>query len=144
MAMFGQFMRMRMFRAVLAVNMDMGVGQEDIADIFRLNQKLPELLYNSSIAVFITSIDHHPTTLNGIQPGVHNSIARIVSQPISSHLFVRIKVYIVKSILNPKIIQIGLKAVLSGKASIHKEAFFVVPFFETAVVEQFQVVLNAL
>ncbi len=46
------------------------------------------------------------------------------------------------SIYNPKIIQISLKSILSGKADIHQEAFFAIPFFETAIVEQLQVVLN--
>ena len=43
---------------------------------------------------------------------------------------------------NSKIIQISLKAVLGGEAGVHKEAFFVIPFFETTVVEQFQIVLD--
>ena len=46
------------------------------------------------------------------------------------------------SIYNPKIIQISLKSILSGKAGVHKEAFFAIPFFEAAIVEQLQVVLN--
>jgi len=43
---------------------------------------------------------------------------------------------------NSKIIQIGLKAVLGGEAGVQKKAFFVIPFFEAAVVEQFQIVLD--
>ena len=46
------------------------------------------------------------------------------------------------SICNPKVIQISLKAILCGKAGIHKETFFVIPFLEAAIVEQFQVILD--
>ena len=46
------------------------------------------------------------------------------------------------SICNPKVIQVSLKAILGGEAGVHKEAFFVIPFFKTAVVEQLQIVLN--
>ena len=45
-------------------------------------------------------------------------------------------------VFDSEVIQISLKAVLGGEAGVHKEAFFVIPFFETAVVEQFQVVLD--
>ena len=38
--------------------------------------------------------------------------------------------------LDIEIVQISLKAVLGGEASVHQETLFVVPFFETAVVEQ--------
>jgi len=46
------------------------------------------------------------------------------------------------SILNSKVIQISLKPILSGEAGIHEEAFFVIPFFEAAVVEQLQIILD--
>ena len=45
-------------------------------------------------------------------------------------------------IQNSEIIQIGFKTVLGGEACVHKEALFVVPFFEAAVVEQLQVILD--
>ena len=35
-----------------------------------------------------------------------------------------------------------LKAVLGGEAGVHEVAFDLVPFFETAVVEQFQIILD--
>ena len=45
-------------------------------------------------------------------------------------------------ICNPKIVQIRLKALPGGWAGVHKETFFAPPFFETAVVEQPQIILN--
>ena len=45
-------------------------------------------------------------------------------------------------IVDSKIIQVGLKAVLGGEASVHEETFFAIPFFEAPVVEQFQIVLD--
>jgi hypothetical protein len=39
-------------------------------------------------------------------------------------------------IRNPEIIQVCFEPVLGGEAGVHKEAFFVIPFFETAVIEQ--------
>ena len=50
--------------------------------------------------------------------------------------------YILLLIYNSEIIQISFKAVLGGKAGVHKEAFFAIPFFEAAVVEQLQVILD--
>ena len=35
-----------------------------------------------------------------------------------------------------------LKAILGGEAGVHKEAFFTIPFFEAAVVEQLKIVLD--
>ena len=46
------------------------------------------------------------------------------------------------SICDSKIIQISFEAVLCCEAGVHQEAFFVIPFFETSVVEQLQVVLD--
>ena len=45
-------------------------------------------------------------------------------------------------VVNPEIIQISLKAVLGGEAGVHEEAFFVIPFFKTTVIKQFQIVLD--
>jgi len=45
-------------------------------------------------------------------------------------------------IYNFKIVQICLKSVLRCQAGIHQKSFFVIPFFETAVVEQLQIVFN--
>ena len=50
--------------------------------------------------------------------------------------------FILRLICNSEIVQVSLKAILGSEAGVHKEAFFVVPFFEAAVVEQFQIVLN--
>lgn len=47
-----------------------------------------------------------------------------------------------KLVRNSKVIQIRLKAVLGGEAGVHEEAFFSIPFFEAAVVEQLQVILD--
>ena len=46
------------------------------------------------------------------------------------------------AIYNSKVVQISLKPILGGEAGVHEEAFFVVPFFEAAVVEQLQVILD--
>jgi hypothetical protein len=46
------------------------------------------------------------------------------------------------SICDSKVIQIRLKAILGGEASIHEEAFFSIPFFEATVVEQLQIILD--
>lgn len=43
---------------------------------------------------------------------------------------------------NPKVIQIGFELILRCKAGVHEEAFFTIPFFETTVVEWFQIVLD--
>ena len=45
-------------------------------------------------------------------------------------------------IRNSKIVQIGLKSILGSEAGIHKIPFLTIPFFEAAVVEQFQVILD--
>ncbi len=44
---------------------------------------------------------------------------------------------------NPKVIQIRFESVLGNKAGVHQEAFLTIPFFEAAVVEQLQIVLNS-
>ena len=46
------------------------------------------------------------------------------------------------SVNNSKVIQIRLKPVLGGEAGVHQEPFFPIPFFEAAVVEQLQIVLD--
>ena len=45
-------------------------------------------------------------------------------------------------IRNSKIIQIGFEMILGGEAGVHEEAFLVIPFFEAAVVEQLQIILD--
>ena len=46
------------------------------------------------------------------------------------------------SVRNSKIVQVCLKSILGGEAGVHKEAFFVVPLFESAIVKQLQVILD--
>ena len=45
-------------------------------------------------------------------------------------------------IKNPEVVQVGLEAVLGSQAGVHQEAPLMIPFLETPVVEQLQVILD--
>lgn len=45
-------------------------------------------------------------------------------------------------IYNPKIIQICFIFVLCGQTGIRQIAFFIVPFFQSSIIEHLQIVLN--
>ena len=83
-------------------------------------------------SITITNYRHHFHSISN-----HFDITQPVDALTKSKLEATIFMRTTGSICNSEVIQISLKAVLCSEAGIHEEAFFVVPLFETPVVEQF-------
>jgi hypothetical protein len=56
----------------------MSMGQKNIEHLFGLDLQFIQPFQDFGVAVFISGINHHPTALDGVNPGIHNSIACVL------------------------------------------------------------------